>query len=44
MTGPGIWAAVATDTGRAGGNAGFVVGDDGIAIIGTFEHPMSRLF
>ena len=35
----GVWVAIATDTGRAGGNAGFVIGDDGIAVIDTFEHP-----
>src|SRR5215469_8804158 len=37
--GKGVWVAIATDSGRAGGNAGFVVGDDGIAVIDTFEHP-----
>src|SRR5215831_3004844 len=36
--GPGVWAAIATDTGRAGGNAGFVIGDESIAVIDTFEH------
>ena len=34
-----VWAAIATDTGRAGGNAGFVIGEDGIAVIDTFEYP-----
>ena len=37
--GQGVWVAIATDTGRAGGNAGVVIGEDGIAIIDTFEHP-----
>jgi cyclase len=35
--GDGIWAAMVNDSGKAGGNAGFVVGDDGIAVIDTFE-------
>ena len=35
--GDGVWAAIVTDGGKAGGNAGFVVGDDGIAVIDTFE-------
>ena len=32
-----MWATIVTDGGKAGGNAGFVVGDDGIAVIDTFE-------
>ncbi len=32
-----VWATIVTDGGKAGGNAGFVVGDDGIAVIDTFE-------
>ena len=35
--GDGVWAAIVNDSGKAGGNAGFVVGDDGIAVIDTFE-------
>lgn len=35
--GDGIWAAIVNDSGKAGGNAGFVVGDDSIAVIDTFE-------
>lgn len=37
--GDGVWAAIVNDAGKAGGNAGFVVGDDGIAVIDTFENP-----
>ena len=37
--GDGVWAAIVNDTGKAGGNAGFVVGDDSIAVIDTFEDP-----
>ena len=37
--GDGVWAAIVTDAGKAGGNAGFVVGDEGIAVIDTFEDP-----
>jgi cyclase len=37
--GNGVWAAIAKDGGKAGGNAGFVVGDNGVAVIDTFEDP-----
>jgi len=37
--GEGIWAAIVNDDGKAGGNAGFVIGDDGIAVIDTFQDP-----
>jgi cyclase len=37
--GPGVWAAIVNDAGKAGGNAGFVVGDDGVAVIDTFQDP-----
>jgi cyclase len=37
--GKGAWAAIAKTGGKAGGNAGFVVGDDGVAVIDTFEDP-----
>lgn len=34
---PNVWAAIDLH-GRAGSNAGFVIGDDGVAVIDTFEH------
>jgi cyclase len=37
--GNGVWAAIAKDGGKAGGNAGFVVGENGVAVIDTFEDP-----
>ena len=36
--GHGIYAAIDNAKGEAGANAGFVVGDDGIAVIDTFEN------
>jgi len=37
--GEGVWAAIGSDSGKAGANAGFVVGEDGVAVIDTFEDP-----
>src|ERR1700734_1714084 len=37
--GDGVWAAIVNDTGLAGGNAGFVIGDDGVLVIDTFQDP-----
>lgn len=37
--GDGVWAAIVNDQGKAGGNAGFVVGDDGVVVIDTFQDP-----
>jgi cyclase len=38
LIGPNIWAAIDNVKGDAGANAGFVVGDTGIAVIDTFEN------
>ncbi len=35
--GEGIYAAIAADGGKAGSNAGFVVGSNGVLVIDTFE-------
>jgi len=37
--GNGVWAAIVNDEGLAGGNAGFVIGDDGVLAIDTFQDP-----
>src|SRR5579862_10007802 len=37
--GRGVWAAIVNDEGLAGGNAGFVIGDDGVLVIDTFQDP-----
>jgi glyoxylase-like metal-dependent hydrolase (beta-lactamase superfamily II) len=37
--GEGVWAAIGSDGGKAGANAGFVVGEDGITVVDTFEDP-----
>jgi cyclase len=34
-----VWAAIVNDEGKAGGNAGFVVGDDVVVVIDTFQDP-----
>jgi cyclase len=35
---PNIWAAIDDAKGDAGANAGFVIGDDGVAVIDAFEN------
>jgi len=37
--GNAVWAAIASDEGLAGGNAGFVIGDDGVLVVDTFQDP-----
>jgi len=39
QVGEGVWAAIVNDQGLAGGNAGFVIGGDGVAVIDTFQDP-----
>lgn len=38
LFGPNIWAAIDDADGDAGANAGFVIGDDGVAVIDSFEN------
>src|SRR3954467_6431968 len=35
--GSGVWAAVAVPGSGAGSNAGFIIGDDGVVIVDTFQ-------
>jgi cyclase len=37
----GVYAATAKPGGRASGNAGFVIGDDGVAVVDTFFTPVA---
>lgn len=34
--GDGVYAAIGSDTGKAGSNAGFIVGSNGVAVVDTF--------
>jgi cyclase len=36
--GRNMWAAIDAE-GHAGSNAGFIIGDNGVAVVDTFEHP-----
>ena len=38
LIGPNIWAAIDDAKGDAGANAGFVIGDNGLVVIDTFEN------
>src|SRR4051812_2758471 len=35
--GSGVWAAVAVSGSGAGSNAGFIIGDDGVVVVDTFQ-------
>lgn len=37
--GHGVWAAISPPKSKAGANAGFVIGADGVLVIDTFEDP-----
>ncbi len=37
--GDGVWAVIARDNGKAFANGGFVVGNNGVAVIDTFQDP-----
>ena len=37
--GKGAWAAIAVPHSRAGSNSGFVIGDDGVLVVDSFEDP-----
>ena len=37
QVGPGIFAAIATEHSRAGANASFIIGPNGVAVVDTFE-------
>ncbi|HEX5313984.1 MAG TPA: MBL fold metallo-hydrolase, partial [Gammaproteobacteria bacterium] len=37
--GHGVWAAISPPTSKAGANAGFVIGPQGVLVIDTFEDP-----
>ncbi|HVC20114.1 MAG TPA: MBL fold metallo-hydrolase [Vicinamibacterales bacterium] len=36
--GDGVWAAIAPDGSKAGANTGFVIGQDGVAVIDSFQN------
>jgi glyoxylase-like metal-dependent hydrolase (beta-lactamase superfamily II) len=39
--GHGVWAAISPSGSKAGANAGFVIGEDGVLVIDTFEDPVA---
>ncbi len=39
QVGKGVWAAIAVPHSRAGSNSGFVIGDDGVLVVDSFQDP-----
>jgi cyclase len=39
QVGKGVWAAIAVPHSGAGGNSGFVIGDDGVLVVDSFQDP-----
>ena len=39
QVGNGVWAAIALPGGNAGSNSGFIIGDDGVLVVDSFEDP-----
>lgn len=39
QVGKGVWAAIALPGSHAGSNAGFIIGDDGVLVVDSFEDP-----
>lgn len=39
QVGKGIWAAIAVPVSHAGSNAGFVIGDDAVLVVDSFQDP-----
>ena len=35
--GDGVYAAIGSDSGKAGGDAGFIIGENGVVVVDTFE-------
>ncbi len=35
--GDGVYVAIASDTGKAGSNAGFIIGSNGVVVVDTFQ-------
>jgi cyclase len=43
MVAPNVWAAIADSKGDAGANAGFVIGDGGVAVLDSFENEAAAM-
>lgn len=39
QVGKGVWAAIALPHSKAGSNAGFIIGDDAVLVVDSFEDP-----